>query len=61
MEKNAQQMEALEFTKAKEFEELKTYLVSSSKTLYELENELVSKIESGSMWVDEYLNILRKK
>ena len=49
MEKNAQQMEALEFTKSKEFAELKNYLVSSSKTLYELENELVSKIESGAL------------
>ena len=49
METNTKQMEALAFTKSKEFEDLKEYMISSSKTLYELENEIVSKIESGAM------------
>ena len=45
MQKNAHLLNDLEITRSKEFKDFKNYLVSNNKTLYEYENDLVSKIE----------------
>tara|TARA_B110000503_G_C6853489_1_gene291846 strand:- start:56 stop:205 length:150 start_codon:yes stop_codon:yes gene_type:complete len=48
MQKNASLLDNLAITKSKEYDEFKNHLVSSNKTLYEYENDLVSKIEGGA-------------
>ena len=45
MQQNAQLLDNLEITRSKEYKEFKSHLVSRNKTLYEYENDLVSKIE----------------
>ena len=49
MQQNSQLLDSLEFTKSSQFADLKNHLVTSRKSLYEFENDLVAKVESGAL------------